>query len=517
MEEDTPPPPQLRARFPIPGMEAVVATVTGYQGTERFNLIRLIDKAGGNYVGSMSQSITHLVCWKYEGTKYELARGFNTVIVNHQWIEDCITAGRLLPEDKYTDKCGFDVGPLKLNALLIFGTIRYTNWQSEKEKPDKLQATQTSQRLEKRNSDLPEPSHGGRRRRLVKKNIIKEYLHEASDSEQETAGQEDFHEVFDSGAVPSLSARSDENKLNSGNGCDSTSSECGSALAEPSHRRRRRRLVKKNMTDESSSFTFDNKEGSPVLQDLNDLSSRPDVSNNAGSGNERRLSDTHAYDSNCYANGQNRIEGLNDEKQIEGQNDGDAENNYHILELYGDGLQIKGASSDQVNDNREVPPITEPAQMGLSCVICMTDFSATRGVLSCGHRFCFSCIQTWADHRISSQKTSTCPLCMAPFSTITKVDYAVSSDQKIYSQTIPDDDMRMERVFILPGNRTLNILTSPGEPVCCRCHCREPYDLLQRCNVCWNQCIHTFCLDPPMDPWTCWNCKELQRMYLNIR
>ncbi|KAL8503798.1 hypothetical protein ACS0TY_022499 [Phlomoides rotata] len=159
----------------------------------------------------------------------------------------------------------------------------------------------------------------------------------------------------------------------------------------------------------------------------------------------------------------------------------------------------------------------DPAEkLPVSCVICWTDFSSTRGVLPCGHRFCFLCIQNWADQMTSKGKASTCPLCKASFICISKVDDAVSSDQKIYSQTITNDSSKIDH-YILPPDQTHTHRVTLSAPVCCRCSATEPEDLLKKCHFCQIRCIHTYCLDPPSDPWACVHCIDLQRLYLHTR
>lgn len=89
------------ASDPIQGMESVVASVSGYSGLERQNLIKLM-----TYAGALSRlnSFTHLVCWKFEGRKYELAKKFKMIVVKHRWIEDCIEQGKMVPEHPFTLK-----------------------------------------------------------------------------------------------------------------------------------------------------------------------------------------------------------------------------------------------------------------------------------------------------------------------------------------------------------------------------------------------------------------------------
>ncbi|KAL2503571.1 zinc finger (C3HC4-type RING finger) family protein/BRCT domain-containing protein [Abeliophyllum distichum] len=487
--------------FPIKGMESVVATVSGYQGSERFSLIKLISQTGASYVGSMNQSVTHLVCWKFEGRKYDLGKKFKTVIVNHCWIEECIKKGRRVPEHPYTFQCGEEMGPL-LDMPLGFNKAGSQSkpWNHamqhvidiESEDTDEAFVIDTSLLNEERQNN-----HGSKRPK--RKTVKRSYRRDYSDINSNY-----LNKLLLSGPMMAEPEEPSSSKqaLSLKKGKSTSFERC-----------RDRRLVKKHRSLEDLGFAGDfGQDCQPAQVFLENNSSGASHNNSDKRGDDEF---GNASDQTCFWSRQINNEALDGVEEIEDMNDDDNQN--LCVEDAPSSVRRTGddcctAVHEVLDDNDLSTKLHQSTE--LSCVICWTDFSSTRGVLPCGHRFCFSCIQTWADHMVSRGKASTCPLCKSSFVSITKVEDAVSSDQKIYSQTIPHDRSKIDAYILLD-----EVHTRPAylTPVCCQCFSREPEDLLIRCQLCQSQCVHSYCLDPPLFPWTCVHCKDLQMLYLQSR
>ncbi|KAM7510227.1 hypothetical protein LguiB_009102 [Lonicera macranthoides] len=494
----------------VPGMESVVATVSGYHGSERFKLIKIISQAGGSYVGRLNQSTTHLVCWKFEGRKYELARKMKTKIVNHRWFEDCIVQGRFLPEHPYTLICGKEVGPLRLDIPVVASPSipdQSNAWNDSTEPviditgEDTDHAVWVDSRVLKENL-FPELGRSKNRFDKSKRKQIKKSLMRDNSSGTRYCSEE-----------PSLSGskRVEIEELSSPSTQWTRQKKRNTTSAGTS---RKGRLVKNDMDEDILEPFYDSEQENDPLRIHHRQNEIIAPSSSSRSGrNKGILRVTQASNERVYAHN----EGLENAEDIEDLNDLSFEDSLHANDG-SSSLATKNhcvAVDEDFNDKE--PRTRLPKSTELSCVICWTDFSSTRGVLPCGHRFCFSCIQSWADHMASSRKTSTCPLCKASFVSITKVDEALSADQKIYSQTIPRDPLNTN-VYILPNTETPILRASTSlAPVCCHCCCREPEDLLIRCQLCQIRCVHSYCLDPPMTPWTCVHCRDLRMFYHQIR
>ncbi|RDY10575.1 BRCT domain-containing protein, partial [Mucuna pruriens] len=495
---------------PVQGMERVVATVSGYHGSERFNLIKLISHAGANYVGAMSKSITHLenkceggfkhkkrVCWNFEGKKYDIALKFRIFVVNHRWIEDCIKEGRRVPEDSYTLQSGHEVGPLLLEVPLI---VRASSLRKNKQVSDKLHDTGS----EKQKTNFSSGASGTyvlEGSCLMKKECLLIFF----------SLYFPFFKHEESSSYSSRLSRKGKRNICNGNGV--------STVAGPSRKGRR---VSRNLVDE-------------VVLDPSILDLSPDdrlftmdrlqtdaaaTSHLSGGVNNNVLLENIEGPSPELSNQSRTINGGSDDiEQIKDSNYISTPRNSTLF--IEDPLPMPQTSIDLCSSDDEKFTVGDqadnvaglPTSKELSCVICFTDFSSTRGILPCGHRFCFPCIQSWVDHRTSLGKTSTCPLCKASFVMIKKVEHAVTTDQKIYSQTIPSDDSASD-IFIPMGQELPdNIFESSRAGACVVCRGREPEDLLESCDVCRTRKIHSYCMDPPLRPWTCSHCKELRMLY----
>ncbi|KAF5737860.1 hypothetical protein HS088_TW13G00751 [Tripterygium wilfordii] len=532
---------------PVKGMESVVATVSGYQGSERFNLIKLISLAGANYVGAMSKSITHLVCWKFEGKKYSLAKKFNTIIVNHKWVEDCVKEGRHVEESPYMMQSGKEVRLLlvedQLGAKLALCTKNARLFS------DKSNIINASENL---NVDVHFGGHANAvwtDSFLLKENVSHEFGKSfGSTHKTKSKSIKSTLKLIDrssssgllkalhgeSGSCSSMHSLREKRKISECEELGSHSnthllkekaiisdSSGSTAAVEPAYRGRR--LVKKNFGRDKleSLFSDSDQECYPVGCSIQ--STNPNASCN-------ELEDESKFNAfeigGASYSGLNVLESTVNNSADEVEEIGDWSHQPASKDpkrCTVDSISASERTSEDYSDfGNLVGDIKDKKHAAgshtsteLSCVICWTEFSSIRGILPCGHRFCYSCIQNWADHMSSRREISTCPLCKAMFFSITKVEDAVTSDQKIYSQTIPcaSASSTMD-IFILNDQEISRFGTKSSiASVCSVCHNKEPEDLLISCHLCKIRRVHIYCLDPFQSPWTCIHCKDLQVLY----
>ncbi|CAN0916282.1 BRCT domain-containing protein At4g02110 [Linum grandiflorum] len=537
----------------IPGMETVVASVSGYHGSERFKLIKLISRTGASYVGTMSRSITHLVCWKFEGEKYILAKKFRIKVVNHQWIEDCIKQRRFMPEGPYMLKSGREVGPLSLQdpvsdklppskngkVLSDISNLR-DEFRSKRDYEDDT-AFVSGYDPVFLNKDLF--SGAGENKDISRKSKLRKVGGSSNQQDRSSSrkrlqdppfGLPPFQDE-DSSYSCSLESRRGKRIVleheelqthhvtQSFKGKRNSSDDLGVISMIESSQKGRRRLKKNDFTGNMETIILDSDEESCPVQPHGNINiAEPAYTCSEGNlvVNESENEGT-SYNSN-----------------------GPVDYTEHVRDESNDCAWIRSTScpesstplgspsehpalekSNMITKNAEqLTASTTTEESGEPwCAICWIEFCETIGVLECGHRFCYSCIDGWARQQDSERKIPTCPLCKARFVRIAKVEDADCSDQKIYSQTIP------VRAVLTAGGERQRFGTNPffsstydvttGEDRqwsrrwgCTKCREREPEDLLVKCDVCEIRVVHTYCLDPYVEPWKCPHCRDLQSL-----
>ncbi|KAG8389550.1 hypothetical protein BUALT_Bualt02G0240900 [Buddleja alternifolia] len=94
----------------ISGAKSLVVCLTGYQRQDRDDIMTMVALMGANFSKPLvANKVTHLICYKFEGEKYELAKKMKKIkLVNHLWLEDCLKAWEILLEVDYC-KSGYEL------------------------------------------------------------------------------------------------------------------------------------------------------------------------------------------------------------------------------------------------------------------------------------------------------------------------------------------------------------------------------------------------------------------------
>ncbi|TYH95994.1 hypothetical protein ES332_A12G146900v1 [Gossypium tomentosum] len=107
----------LRDLNGIPGAKSLIICLTGYQRQDRDDIMTMVGLMGAQFSKPLVASkVTHLICYKFEGEKYELAKKIKKIkLINHRWLEDCLRDWELLSEANYS-KSGYELEVMEAEA-----------------------------------------------------------------------------------------------------------------------------------------------------------------------------------------------------------------------------------------------------------------------------------------------------------------------------------------------------------------------------------------------------------------
>ncbi|KAL2610356.1 hypothetical protein R1flu_028929 [Riccia fluitans] len=521
----------------IPGMEAVIVTVSGYDSVTRTKLVKLIVHIGASNTGSLSSGNTHVVCWKFAGRKYELAKKLRRKIISHRWFEECLKAGALVPEEPYINKSGLEEAPFSWDDSGIGSPRSKASRKADSTIDLPSSACQPGnstafyggsvreESLSARTTTLPDVDQSGTSRKVPAR------------PKKDVSSRPGFQTISsDQGLSSDLSVKASQELVE--DGCKRIAK--SSVNRAPMGFRREKDVavsasMRSPFTDQSNEVRHQNDTGYvprvfstevgqqrqtyfPYLQrygsagylvhtaDYAQLRMRRKKEVDVQSGVEKYRRTMHGA-----------AVPRSDELTFGDKEAWNASRAYRAehVERPIPSRQI-AVQGDEVDDQRDTNLLAErggvalavsssPPCKDIACVICHTETKpTTEGLLGCGHRYCYPCIQKWADEATS--KESTCPLCKASFEFITIRELQRSADDGICTQVLD------ERV-VLVGRRIRQgqkiHLPSPGtEDVCIMCDSRDSPENLMSCTNCHQRSCHTFCLDPPALPGSSWSCNR---------